>query len=189
MKALSIAFFLMASMAFVMLGCSDSSAPVAGPTDQAGLQSAPAPLEKVERTDFTAIDNKVTAVEISPGDWKFVGNRLIISGMEVEVEELASDPRMAGLLHNICDCSWSLTTGEGPLHGKFTLRPAIGGVWAGSWEGYRTMTGPEEFTHNLKIIGHGTGGTIDGMKFVMTGIYHASADPPYGEYEGYIQSH
>jgi hypothetical protein len=35
MKALSVASLLMAGLAFVLVACSDSSAPVAGPTDQA----------------------------------------------------------------------------------------------------------------------------------------------------------
>jgi hypothetical protein len=35
MKTLSLAVLLVASLAFVMLGCSDNSAPIAGPNDQA----------------------------------------------------------------------------------------------------------------------------------------------------------
>lgn len=40
MKALSFALMLMASLGFVLLGCSDNSAPVAGPTDQAITSSS-----------------------------------------------------------------------------------------------------------------------------------------------------
>ncbi len=40
MKILSLTLLLMASMAFVLLGCSDNSAPIGAPTDQAGLSSS-----------------------------------------------------------------------------------------------------------------------------------------------------
>ncbi len=38
MKALSCALLLMAGLAFVLLGCSDNSAPIVSPTDQDSLR-------------------------------------------------------------------------------------------------------------------------------------------------------
>jgi len=53
MKTLSLVLLLMASMAFVLLGCSDNSGPIAGPNDQAfSAGASPTALAKgaVERS-------------------------------------------------------------------------------------------------------------------------------------------
>jgi hypothetical protein len=46
MKILSLALLLVASMAFVLLGCSDKSAPIVAPNDQGMVSSSASSLAK-----------------------------------------------------------------------------------------------------------------------------------------------
>jgi PBP1b-binding outer membrane lipoprotein LpoB len=60
MKIMSLALLLMASMAFVLVGCSDKSAPLVAPTDQSA--QTPAPLAK-------AVIHYFSGKEINPTYW------------------------------------------------------------------------------------------------------------------------
>ena len=65
MKILSLALLLMASMAFVLLSCSDNSAPIAAPTDQPAPLIEQAPLAKVTIIHFTGIEHPTSL--LNPG--------------------------------------------------------------------------------------------------------------------------
>ncbi len=55
----------------------------------------------------------------------------------------------------------------GRLWGKFTLTLDAGGVWEGVFTGVRTFENgqPKE---TFRIVGHGSGGLVDGMQLKMT---------------------
>jgi hypothetical protein len=70
---------------------------------------------------------------------------------------------------------------------------AGGGVWEGTYQGYRSLSLPPtttpayipfppswqyEFELPLKVEAHGTGGNIDGMKLSATNVIRAHGTPP-----------
>jgi hypothetical protein len=88
-------------------------------------------------------------------------------------------------------------TGEGPVHGNWTLVPQAnteGGVFEGNYTGYRSkMPGSDTlFVLPLQLVGHGRGGTIDGMQIRDDTNITAWGTPPvgwYGSGEGFYKSH
>lgn len=161
----------MASLAFVLLGCSDNSGPIVGPKDQAA--KAPASLEKSNKVDFTFTE-KNTKLILPPAKMWTAGRVLQIRDVHAFEAITATDPRVTGTFEHYLSLSLDVVTGEGPCHGSFTLTPdpAIvgeGAVWQGTYEGYRSKTSdPLVFTLPLKLVAHGRGGNIDGMQAEMT---------------------
>ena len=167
MKTLSCALLLMASMAFVLLGCSDNSALPVSPTDQSAQM--PGSLEKCNNvTTPFFLNSPKTFVG---GDIWYAGRKLHIKKYEVLEDVQTTETRVAGLMKHYLSLTVDVITGEGPCHGSFTIYPTAtgGGVWKGTYEGYRSKTdNPNVFTLPLKGVAHGKGGTIDKMQLFLT---------------------
>jgi hypothetical protein len=170
MKILSLTLLLMASMAFVLLGCSDNSAPLVSPTDQSAQTAAP--LEKSNKVDFTFTDRNI-GFDHNPQMW-VAGRTMHMKNVQAFEDVQANDTRVTGEMEHYLSVSFNVVTGEGPCHGSWTLRPydkTVGGVWEGTYEGYRSKTNDPSgfiFALPLKVVGHGRGGSIDGMQAKMT---------------------
>jgi hypothetical protein len=176
MKALSFVLLLMASMAFVLGGCSDNSAVPVSPTDQS---AAPASLQK---SNDVAVDFSMNSQKVFVGGkmWEN-GGKLLVKKFQV-LEPVASlDARVAGQMENHLSLTVDLITGEGPCHGSFTLDPdAADGVWEGTYEGYRSKTDiPYIFSLPLKCVAHGKGGAIDKMQLFIDITLTVYTDLPF----------
>jgi hypothetical protein len=169
------------------------------PTDQAAQQ--PASLEKSIVTNFTFTHSPIgltgegSVVLVPGGKWQIKKY-----GVTEEVNLLNPspnpDPLVSGIMVHYLSATMDAITGEGPVHGTFTLTPTAdvgGGVWEGTYEGYRSKTStPNVFALPLKVVGHGRGGTIDGMKLREESLLTAYGTPPTywtGVGEGSYKSH
>ena len=175
MKTLSCALLLMASMAFVLLGCSDNSALPVSPTDQSA--GAPASLGKSTNVEFTLTSFPIY-VDPQP-DIKIAGRTLHMKNVAVVDLVTATDTRVSGRMEHYLSLKLDIYTGEGPCHGSWTSEPAgaNGGKWEGTYEGYRSKTSePFVFTLPLKLVARGRGGNIDGMQTFMTATLRVTTD-------------
>jgi hypothetical protein len=197
---------LMASVAFVLVGCSDNPVVPVSPVDQPA-QGAPS-LEKKAVTNITMYHYPVPPLPLpypaNPAITKTPGGIWHLKDVEVhEAIRLTYEDgtvEIGTMLHYLS--STMNADGEGPVHGSFTMTMASGGVWEGSYQGYRSIALPPtttppyipfppfwqyEFELPLKVVAHGRGGNIDGMKLSATDVILAHGIPPaywYGISEG-----
>ena len=169
MKTFKCVLVLFAFVGLTLVGCSDESQSPLSALDQGSL----AKDKKNVEVTFTSVPYIL--------DVSIVGNYMKIAGKTIHLKDFpvidavtASDPRMTGKMEHQLSLKLDLTTGEGPCNGKWLLRPDVplttgGGVWEGTYEGYRSKTdNPFVFTLPLKMVGHGKGGTIDKMQVFNT---------------------
>jgi hypothetical protein len=189
--------FFIVLFAFVglsLVSCSNEQQSPVTPIDQSSL-------EKVIITDFTFTDYPIAPpsggeITLTPGGkWQ-------VKKIKVLERFASSDPLFDGIMEHYLSLTIDAVTGEGPCHGSFTVTPnnptmTGGGVWEGTYEGYRSQSSvPEEWTLPLNVVGHGRGGTIDGMQLFSTAILTVRADGPttlptswIGLGEGFYKSH
>jgi hypothetical protein len=199
MKTLSVVLLLLASVAFVLVGCSDNSTVPVTPTDQAVQGSGP--LSKKTVVNFTMYDFPLAPptggrVWETPGGITHLKDREIHEAVIVKYED--GTVELGNMTHFI---SQTLdANGEGPTQGSFTCTLESGGVWKGTYEGYRSYAPPAPlfptdplwlsfpfppipsaafvFEAPLKVVAHGTGGNIDGMKMSATDVIRTFGTPP-----------
>ncbi len=178
MKTVSFVLLLMATLAFVVVGCSDNSAVPVSPTDQSA--QTPASLEKSTNVPFDLILSVPIVVPVDPTPYlKIAGNTVHMKDVPIVDLVTASDARVSGRMEHLLSLKLDLATGEGPCHGSWTSKPAGagGGTWEGTYEGYRSRTAdPFVFTLPLKMVGHGRGGTIDGMQIFTNAVLRVTTD-------------
>ena len=188
MKTLKCFLVLFAFAGLMLVGCSDQSQSPVTPIDQGSL-------EKVTITDFAFSHHPIG--KTGEGEVKLVGGNWILKDVGV-IEQVASpDPLVAGTMIHYLSAKMDAVTGEGPVHGKWTLTPTEntgGGVWEGNYTGYRSRKPGSDtlFTLPLNVGGHGKGGTIDGKQISMDDVITAWGTPPVGWYgvgEGFYKSH
>lgn len=205
MKALPFVLLLAASTVFVLMGCSDNPAVPVPPTDQS--EQSVASLGKGVITNITMYHFPVAA-PINPDIRQVPGG--IWHLKDVELHEAVSVTYEDGtvesgtMLHFLS--STMNAAGEGPVHGSFTMTMASGGVWEGTYQGYRSIALPapplppgfilppgfppySAYTYELplKVVAHGKGGNVDGMKLSAIDVIRAYGTPPlawYGISEG-----
>ena len=182
----SIAILIL-TFIFIFGGCSDRFQLPNEPETGAYINS----LEKINITNFTAIEtfNRI----LNPGIMKIVDQNIIVKGSILESSFESSNDLIKGSIIVTGNGRLNLNTGEGPVHGIFTLTPndVAGGIWKGDWKGYRKMTGNMEWTTNAHLVAHGEGGDMEGMMFYADEeiISNLPSGGPYtGETSGYIKS-
>jgi len=121
MKTVSFALLLMATLAFVVVGCSDNSAVPVSPTDQSA--QTPASLEKSNKVDFTFEAHNIPPA-IPAKMWVADGVLQIRDAHAFEAVTAELEPRATGTMEHYLSLSLDVVTGEGPCHGSFTLTPA-----------------------------------------------------------------
>ena len=191
MKTLWFVLLLVASTAFVLLGCSDNSTQPVSPADQSA-QPPPSPAKQIS-TLFTFTDQPIAP--LSGGSLTLRGG--VWQSKDRHIVEIfaSSDPYVAGIMEEDFSTTIDAVTGEGPFHGKWKITPSNtvltgGGSWEGTLEGYRT--GPNQdgtWSAIVKAVGHGKGGTIDGWKITSTTdltIYPSPTPPPFPLFAGWI---
>ena len=197
MKILSVVLLLLASMAFVLVGCSDDSAVPMTPTDKSS--QAPIALDKAVITDFTFTHHPIPPVIIDPGVTRQEGENWIMKDVGVIEQVFSDDPLIAGTMRHYLSATMKAATGEGPVHGRGVITPTVsagGGVWEMTYEGYRsykeTIQDMRYYTLPLKVVVHGRGGTINGIQGFFTTTITAWGTPPAGWYgggNGFYKSH
>jgi len=176
MKALKCVLVLFSFVGLMLVGCSDESQSPVAPSDQA-IQT-PTSLQKNTIRTFTGYEYGVTLVY--PGDVNFADGKQITRGVQYTTRFEATfpltDPRPDLLtgngfieLNSVLD----LTSFESFATGKLTVtpdNPAAGGVWEISWHS-KGFLAPDPKDHTKivmtypgKWVGHGKGGTINGMQ-------------------------
>jgi hypothetical protein len=193
MKTLKCTAILLAFVALLLSGCSDKAQSPVGLPEQS--TQAPTSLEKpIAPIKFTCT-HIPTGVIIDPGKrWQTPGGIWQIKKVGVEENVLSSDPLVAGIMVHYLSATMD-AAGEGPVHGSFKITLADGGgmYWEGTYEGYRSKSSSTpgwEFTLPLKAVGHGRGGTIDGMKMSFDDLIRANGTPPtewYGISNGFYR--
>jgi hypothetical protein len=190
MKTLKCVIVLFAIVGLSLVGCTDKSQSPVTPIDQASI-------EKVIITDFTCSDYPIPPYIIDPGVVRLVGGNWILKDVGSIEQITSSDPLVAGTMIHYMTATINAVTGEGPVHGSLTITPDAnteGGVWEGNFTGYRSkMPGSDTlFTIPLKVVGHGRGGTINGMQIYMDEVITAWGIPLdgwYGMGGGFYKSH
>jgi len=188
MKSLKCLIVLFAFVGLVLVGCSDEQQSPVTPIDQASL-------EKVIITNFTFSHFPIGLT--GEGEVKLVGGNWILKDVGVIELIISSDPLVAGTMTHYLSGRMDAVTGEGPVHGYWTSVPQEntgGGVWEGNYEGYRSkMPGSDTlFVLPLQLVGHGRGGTIEGMQIRQNSNITAWGTPPagwYGSGDGFYKSH
>jgi hypothetical protein len=183
---MSITKFLIALLAFVeilMIGCSDEPQLPVTPIDQGTLN-------KVTIINITALSYP-TAI-IDPGeqhiaDGNLIGRNVIIAVRWDSENDFVDANGILTLNYNV-----DAITNEGQWWGTLTLtpdEPAIGGEWDITWNGRSTKTGESEWTLPLHMVGHGIGGSIDGMHLQVTNtvVYHQPFGFWLGNVDGFIK--
>ena len=176
---------LVAFVGLLLIGCSDNMQSPVSPADQPA--QVPASLEKCNVTNIKLADFPIW-VTPTP-DVTLVGGKWHMR--KVEVHELVTATKIpsgnpyplgSGIMVHYLSATFDAVTGEGPVHGSFTITPADnaakGGVWEGTYEGYRSKTStPNVYALPLRVEGHGRGGTIRGMQIFVKSILTVNADP------------
>ena len=188
MKATKFLFVLFSFVGLWLAGCSDELQSPVAPIDQVSM-------EKVIITNFTFSHYPIGLT--GEGEVKLVGGNWILKDMGVIELFTSSNPLAAGTAIHYLSATFDDVTGEGPVHGSFTLTPEAnteGGVWEGSYTGYRSkMPGSDTlYILPLQLVGHGKGGTIQGMQIRENSTITACGTPPvgwYGSGEGFYKSH
>ena len=164
-----------------------------GCSDRSTLPDEPATgeIQKVMTTDFTATETFNTI--LNPGIMKMVGENIIVKGSVIQSSFESGNDLINGVIIVTGNGRLNLNTGEGPVHGIFSLTPADvpGGVWKGNWTGYRRITSTMEWTTKAHLVAHGEGGAIEGIMFYADEeiVSHQPAGGTYiGEVSGYIKS-
>ena len=199
MKTLIYAVVVLVCVGLSLPGCSDKSQSPVAPTDQAAQQLAS--LEKAIITNFTFTHSPIGltgegTVELVPGGKWQIKNYGVTEEVNILNPPANPDPLVSGIMVHYLSGTLDAVTGEGPVHGSFTLTPQVdvgGGVWEGTYQGYRYKTStPGVFTASLKVVGHGKGGTIQGMQLNEVTVLTAYGTPPEywtGVGEGSYKSH
>jgi hypothetical protein len=181
-------FVLFVFVGLLLVSCSDEQQSPVASIDKGFL-------EKVTITNFTF--NHFPTGLTGEGTIKLVGNNWILKDVGVNEFIISSDPLGGGTMTHYLSATMNAVTGEGPIHGYFTIVPQAntgGGVWEGNYTGYRSkMPGSDTlFVLPLQLIGHGRGGTIEGMQMQINTTITAWGTPPagwYGSGDGFYKSH
>jgi hypothetical protein len=191
MKKTNFFIVLFVFLGLLLVSCSDEPQSPVTPIDQGSL-------EKVTITNFTLTDSPIGLT--GEGEVKLVGGNWIIKNYGVIEEVVSPDLLVNGTMVHHLSATIDAVTGEGPCHGSWTVTPTGntgGGVWEGTYEGYRSLSSvPGEWTLPINLVGHGRGGTIDGMQVFISATLTVYTNgittlPSYwtGVGEGFYKSH
>jgi hypothetical protein len=187
MKTFLFVLTFVGCLALYLTGCSENSSPVSSPTDYtANSAGSSMSLAKATTMDFTG-----TEAPIDFKDGRYVGNDKRVVGKGVWFQSIWSStlPLLDGAVVDYTFNGSFNASGEGPMQGTFKMEVG-GGTFEGTVEGKMFSVTEDIKQGNFKYVGHGKGGTIDGMKLTCTETYYESKSYvffPYGELVGSIK--
>jgi len=190
MKTLKCVLVLFSFVGLMLVGCSDQSQSPVSPMDQGSLEKKPTV------TPFTGADYPIPPYILQEAVVHEQGQKRIVKGLKMQERWECSSDLMDGTWVNEVNGIQDKNTGEGTIYGKVTITPfkdVGGGVWEGEYHGKIVQSGtPGIWTCTLSGLGHGRGGTIDGMKYkvdVILNVFGFPAAGWYGTFSGTIYSH
>lgn len=197
MKTVSFALLLMASMAFVLVGCSDNSAVPVSPSDN----SAQVPVSLQKSPPPTAFSAEILPTGLI-GEYvtKLPDGKVMVRGIRQPVVVTAHFGGSPDLLTGVGEVEINgisdYTTGVGQWYGKLTITPDAGGVWEFTWHGTAALNIVDPITNStwtlpLEEEGHGKGGALTGMQCRMENVITANFMLDYwtGAAQGVVISH
>lgn len=188
MKTFKSLLVLIAFIGLLFAGCSEKSSPVASSTDQTvSSASGSMSLGKISVTTFTGRED---IIDFLDGIYVATKSKRVVGkGVWFKSVWTSSLPLLDGaVVEYTLNASFN-DSGVGPMQGKFTMSLG-GGTFEGTLEGKMFAVSEDEMQGIFKYVGHGIGGTIDGMKLTCTETYHESksyAFWPYGDLVGFIK--
>lgn len=208
MKTLKCGIVVLTFVCLFLAGCSDNATQPVSPTDQSVQGSAA--LAKKTVVNFTMYDFPVApatggSARQTPGGIWHLKDMEMHEAVIIKYEDGTWETgTMTHFLSQTLNAE-----GEGPVRGSFTLTLESGGVWEGTYEGYRSYAPPAPafpndplwlsfpfppipsaafvFEAPLKVVARGRGGNIDGMKMSGTDVIRTFGTPPtyfYGISQG-----
>ena len=187
MKALKYIFVSLAFVGLLFIGCSEKSSLIDSTEEAINSSNKSMDLGKMTMTTFTGRED---LIDFAYGKDVGKGNRLVQKGVWFEsIWTISGVPFLNGA---VVDYSFNVSfnsLGEGPMQGKFTMEVG-GGTFEGTVEGKMFTINEDEMQGIFTYVGHGKGGTIDGMKLSCTETYYESksyAYWPYGDLVGSIK--
>jgi hypothetical protein len=108
-----------------------------------------------------------------------VGTAGSIRGRVLYALETTSYPGLHGLARIVANINFD-RDGQGVMWGSFDLAVPEGGAFEGTYTGHVDVT---NVTLRLKIVGHGTGGAVDGLQIMHEDVHDAS---PFGALQGRV---
>jgi len=91
------------------------------------------------------------------------GSRLTIRDEKFVSRLESSGPGLSGWMTVELNANWDADY-TGPAWGTFSIALDGGGSWDGTWQG-RRMLEDGTWVIPLHVVGHGTGGTVEGLQF------------------------
>ena len=182
MKVLKCVLVLFAFVGLTLVGCSDESQSPVSPVDQGTLQKNI--LHYVNSMNQPLVPPEGGEIRMIPGgkiQFKKLKVMEYVSSMDLDGNP---DPLFTGIMEHYLSTMIDGKTGEGPVHGSFTIVPngnAAGenAKWVGTYAGYRSYNGKtmvhfpdgllrpdlvdgayDNWTLNLRLEGHGKGGQL-----------------------------
>ncbi len=137
-------------------------------------------------TQFTATD--VTTGLVDPGLIEVRGKYYLIRGLVGAARITSTDPRLTGNALQTVNAQVLMADGSGLVWGKLEIQADAGGVWEGSFEGKTGPTSSGQWVTTLKLVGHGTGGGIEGLLFRADELAYQNEflGPHFGQTTGTI---
>ncbi len=194
MSTTKFLFVLFAFVGLWLAGCSDETQSPIAPLNQ-NIQEQGS-LEKWTITPFTLTLHYPMQV-LDPGTVMLIGGKWILKKIKILERVNTTSSLVTGNWIHSLSAILDENTGEGPVWGTFSAPPDSnvgGGVWEGTYTGYRSKTPGSDtlFTLPLRFFGVGKGGDLQGKKIFLDDVITAWGTPPvgwYGSGEGYIKSH
>jgi hypothetical protein len=127
-------------------------------------------MARADRVEFTGTEVPVGLVD--EGIWSFLpSGNVHVRGMTTAYQELATDPRMAGLNTATMNANWRPDF-SGPMWG--TSESVIsdsadcpgGGVWRGTWTGTMNADG----SYSYRAVGKGLSGCVEGLLYTLIAV-------------------
>ena len=179
MKTLKSVLVLFTFLGLMFVGCSDESQSPISPSDQGLL------AKDKKNVEFTFTSSPDVFIADPTEYMNFAGRTVHMKDYPVIDLPIASDNRVTGRMEHFLSFKLDLETGEGPCHGKWTIIPSDltntdEGIWEGTYEGFRFKTeDPYVFILPIKLIGRGSGGSIDKMQILMKADLVVSTNAAY----------
>ncbi len=91
------------------------------------------------------------------------GSRILIRGFQFLTRVDSESPLFAGAMTVEANANFA-PDATGPAWGRFSIELDAGGTLEGTWDGFRRIAGESVWTTQLRIVGHGLGGEVDGIQ-------------------------
>ncbi len=97
------------------------------------------------------------------------GSSILLRGFRFVTRVDSDSPLLAGAMTVDANTNFAPNY-TGPAWGRFSIQLNAGGVLEGTWDGFRRKAGDSVWITQLRIIGHGLGGDVEGLQAKCTEV-------------------